>query len=32
LCHGKYAQEDGFVLTAYLTDKPKKGKQVWPIK
>ena len=28
----KYAQEDAFVLTAYLTDKPKKGKQVWPIK
>ena len=28
----KYAQEDAFVLTAYLTDKPKKGKQAWPIK
>jgi hypothetical protein len=28
----KYGQEDAFVLTAYLTDKPKKGKQVWPIK
>ena len=28
----KYAQEDAFVLTAYLTDKPKKGKQVWPTK
>ena len=28
----KYAQEDAFVLTAYLTDKPKKGKQVWPLK
>lgn len=28
----KYAQEDAFVLTAYLTDKPKKGEQVWPTK
>ena len=28
----KYAREDAFVLTAYLTNKPKKGKQVWPIK
>jgi hypothetical protein len=28
----KYAPEDAFVLTAYLTDKPKRGKQVWPIK
>ena len=28
----KYAQEDAFVLTAYLTDKPKKGTQIWPIK
>jgi len=28
----KYAAEDAFVLTAYLTDEPKKGKQVWPIK
>ena len=28
----KYAPEDAFVLTAYLTDKPKKGEQVWPIK
>lgn len=28
----KYALEDAFVLTAYLTDKPKRGKQVWPIK
>jgi hypothetical protein len=28
----KYAPADAFVLTAYLTDKPTKGKQVWPIK
>jgi hypothetical protein len=28
----KYASEDAFVLTAYLTDKPKRGKQIWPIK
>ena len=28
----KYAPEDAFVLTAYLTDKPKRGEQVWPIK
>ncbi len=28
----RYAPEDAFVLTAYLTDKPKKGKQIWPIK
>ena len=27
----KYRQEGAFVLTAYLTDKPKKGKQLWPI-
>ncbi len=26
----KYAREDAFVLTAYLTDKPKKGDQLWP--
>ena len=26
----KYAPEDAFVLTAYLTDKPKKGEQLWP--
>ncbi len=24
--------ESAFVLTAYLTDKPKKGKQIWPKK
>ena len=28
----KYSPEDAFVLTAYLTDKPKRGKQLWPIK
>jgi hypothetical protein len=27
----KYRREGAFVLTAYLTDKPKKGKQLWPI-
>jgi len=26
----KYSTDDAFVLTAYLTDKPKKGKQKWP--
>lgn len=26
----KYKADDAFVLTAYLTDKPKKGVQVWP--
>ena len=26
----KYQAEDAFVLTAYLTDKPKKGVQLWP--
>ena len=28
----KYAVEDSFLLTAYLTDKPKKGVQLWPSK
>lgn len=28
----KYKPEDAFVLTAYLTDKPKKGEQLWPKK
>lgn len=28
----KFAAEDAFVLTAYLTDKPKKGEQLWPTK
>src|SRR5882724_2599826 len=26
----KYGADDAFVLTAYLTDKPKKGEQIWP--
>jgi len=26
----KYRPNDAFVLTAYLTDKPKKGVQRWP--
>lgn len=26
----KYSELDTFVLTAYLTDKPKKGTQLWP--
>ena len=26
----KYAEDDAYVLTAYLTDKPKKGKKLWP--
>ena len=26
----KYQKEDAFIITAYLTDKPKKGKQLWP--
>ena len=28
----RYDEEDAFVLTAYLTDKPKKGEVVWPKK
>lgn len=28
----KYAEEDAFVVTAYLTDKPKAGEESWPIK
>ncbi len=28
----KYSADDAFVLTAYLTDKPKKGEQLWPTK
>lgn len=28
----KYREEDAFVLTAYLTDKPKRGEQLWPRK
>ncbi|MCW5549728.1 MAG: hypothetical protein KIT44_12260 [Opitutaceae bacterium] len=26
----KYSALDSFVLTAYLTNKPKKGTQLWP--
>ena len=26
----KYAPNDAFVVTAYLTDEPKKGIQLWP--
>jgi hypothetical protein len=29
---GKYEENDAFVVTAYLTDKPKAGKDLWPIK
>jgi hypothetical protein len=28
----KYAEDDAFVVTAYLTDKPKPGEDLWPIK
>lgn len=28
----KYELKDAFVPTAYLTDKPKKGEQLWPKK
>ena len=28
----KYSADDAFVMTAYLTDQPKKGEQLWPIK
>jgi hypothetical protein len=28
----KYAADDAFVLTAYLTNQPKKGEQLWPTK
>jgi hypothetical protein len=27
----KYPQDDAFVVTAYLTDKPKTGEDLWPI-
>lgn len=27
----KFSTLDTFVLTAYLTDKPKRGTQLWPI-
>ncbi len=26
----KYSAEDAFVITAYLTDKPKAGETLWP--
>jgi len=26
----KYGRGEAYVLTAYLTDKPKRGKQLWP--
>src|SRR5437762_3593033 len=28
----KYWENDAFVVTAYLTDKPKTGEDLWPIK
>jgi len=28
----KYRQDDAFLVTAYLTDKPKIGEQLWPTK
>ena len=28
----KYAENDAFVVTAYLTDKPKAGGDLWPTK
>jgi hypothetical protein len=28
----KYSPTDAFVLTAYLTDEVKGGRQIWPIK
>jgi len=28
----KCAENDAFVVTAYLTDKPKAGENLWPIK
>jgi hypothetical protein len=27
----KYNDQDAFVVTAYLTDKPKTGEDLWPI-
>jgi hypothetical protein len=27
----KMSHDDAFVLTAYLTDRIKKGRQIWPI-
>ncbi len=28
----KYGENDAFVVTAYLTDKPKAGEDIWPTK
>ncbi len=28
----KYKTDDAFVVTAYLTDRPKAGEDLWPIK
>jgi hypothetical protein len=28
----KYIENDAFVVTAYLTDKPKAGEDLWPTK
>ena len=28
----KYVDNDAFVVTAYLTDKPKAGENLWPTK
>ena len=28
----KYAAADAFVVTAYLTDNPKSGEDLWPTK
>jgi hypothetical protein len=28
----KYGENDAFVVTAYLTDKPKAGENLWPTK
>ena len=28
----KYGENNAFVVTAYLTDKPKAGEDLWPIK
>ena len=28
----KYQERDAFILTSYLTDRPKKGRQRWPVR
>ena len=28
----KYVESDAFIVTAYLTDKPKTGEDLWPKK